>query len=468
MKQGKLYIKIFLSFLGILFICELLIFALFIITAGRTFRDRFHQYTEAKVLVAKRFIEDRINGTIEPASPRNDPVEDALIFLGKTYRVKLWLTDQKGRIVNKSFQGEPPSTDGFERQEHGPYLGGLMMDHRMRGGLRVYATVPLDAAPGRPTLLHAFFSDTERGRSHAVFGLGLVMIGLVVALLVIPVSRLISKPVNRLRGSALRIAEGDLDHRIDLKSKDEIGELGQAFNHMADKLWGMIQSGKKLTANVSHELRSPLARIRVAEELIRDKLAQRAYDSCEPYLDSIREEIGELDRLIGRILELSKLDLKDEPYAYERVDLTDILKEVLSRFEPAFRQKRLRIFTHLPENAFIHGEKVGLLSAFSNVFDNAAKFTPEEGVFSVDVHGEPAGINIALTNTSGALPEEELARIFDPFHRIAESEIQGTGLGLSITRKIIEKHGGSIQASNSAEGFRIEIVFPADAGGNLS
>ncbi|MBI4773002.1 MAG: HAMP domain-containing histidine kinase, partial [Deltaproteobacteria bacterium] len=368
------------------------------------------------------------------------------------------------RIVAQSFQGEPPDTGGFDKRETGTGSSGLLMDHRMRRGVRAYVTVPLDTATGQSVLLHALFSERERARSRVAFGLGLAIIGLIVALLVIPVSRLITKPVNRLRSSALRIADGDLDHRVDLRSRDEIGELGQAFNHMADKLWGLIQSGKKLTAHVSHELRSPLARIRVAEELIRDKIEQQAYDSCEPYLDSIREEIGELDRLIGRILELSKLDLEDDRRARQRLDLTAILKEVLSRFAPAFRQKSLRIASDLPQSASIFGQRDDLLSAFSNLFDNAAKFTPEEGDFNVKIQVETAGIHITLTNTSEALPEEELTRIFDPFYRIVESDIPGSGLGLSITRRIIEKHGGRIQAFNSAEGFKIEIILPLGGG----
>jgi two-component system sensor histidine kinase CpxA len=148
--------------------------------------------------------------------------------------------------------------------------------------------------------------------------LGLLIIGLMAALLIIPVSRIITNRLEQLRQSALFIAEGNLTHRVAIRGRDEIGDLAQAFNRMADKMEVMIRSGKELTANISHELRTPLTRIRIAEEMLREKWESAVKDQEGRYLDAIREDILELDRLIGRILELSKMEIQDSPLVFSR------------------------------------------------------------------------------------------------------------------------------------------------------
>jgi two-component system sensor histidine kinase CpxA len=230
---------------------------------------------------------------------------------------------------------------------------------------------------------------------------------------------------------------------------------------MTDKLERMITSGKELTANVSHELRTPLTRIRIAEELLREKLERGNVKEYERHLEDIREDISELDRLTGRILELSRMDIQEAPLKFERIDPSDLIKDLLERLKPVTDRKDLRIKTDLSSYSSLMGDREALRLAWLNILDNAAKFTPPKGDMSIKMESKQGFLEISVTNSFEKLAEEDLTRIFDPFHRAGRSKAAGSGLGLTITKKIVERHGGKIEAFNSPEGLEIRMKLPA-------
>jgi signal transduction histidine kinase len=291
------------------------------------------------------------------------------------------------------------------------------------------------------------------------FAFGLLIIGLMAALLIIPVSRIITNRLEQLRQSAQTLAEGDLAHRAAVRGTDEIGELARAFNRMADKLETMIISGKELTANISHELRTPLTRIRIAEEMLREAPGTEA-PQHERLLDAIREDVEELDRLIGRILELSKMELQDTPLTSAAFDPAELLQSLLHRFQSVSTPKGLRITTDWSGPSSFFGDQEALTTALLNILDNAVKFTPEKGRIILRLRPAADTLEISLTNTFEKLTKEELTKIFDPFYRTRNSQAAGSGLGLAIAKKIIEKHGGRIEASNVEEGLEIKLFLP--------
>ena len=294
--------------------------------------------------------------------------------------------------------------------------------------------------------LHVLFEKRDPDEHHeGAFALGLLGICLFIALLVIPVSRFITKRINRLGQSALKIAGGDLSHRATVKGRDEIGELSRAFNLMADKLEIMIKGGRELTANISHELRTPLARIRIAEQLLKEKLERDDYEDWARHLKDIREDIEELDHLIGRILDLSKLDIHESPLIRESLDLSAMIEALLERFAPTISQKSLHLKKELVQDHHYDGDREMLQTAFSNIFSNAVKYVPEGGELRVTMRVENGDLTLDVINTSDAIPEEDLARIFEPFYQAKKTPEAGSGLGLAITKKIIEKHGGKLR-----------------------
>jgi two-component system sensor histidine kinase CpxA len=275
-----------------------------------------------------------------------------------------------------------------------------------------------------------------------------------------PVSRLISKPINELRHSSQRIAEGDLSHRVTVKRKDEIGNLGRAFNHMADRLEKMIRGGRELTAHISHELRTPLARIRIAEEMLREKLERQNYKDLNRYLNEIREDVEELDALIGRILMLSKLDLKEKTLSFQPVNPLDLMEGILSRLTPALEQRSLHLATNFSFEPPLWADAEALQTTFSNLLENAIKYSPSGGRVSVEVRAVGDDIEVVVTNTADKIADEDLGRLFEPFHRVGAKKEAGFGLGLAIAKKTVEAHGGTIEAFNAEEGFRIRMKLP--------
>ena len=459
MKPGKLYLKIFLSFLAILFITEISIFGLFVMIPGKDFRAQLEHYTKGKVLLVKEIVEDKIRSAPTTELSNNEPLREFISDFGEILGAKVWLQNSDGTLSVKSFQGEVPvMVEQFKKKRSRDY--GSFELYRRRHS-HFYAVIPIEFPKGEKSSIHILFGSQGLPRPEGGFALGLAIIGLIVALLIIPVSRLITDRVKQLKHSALRISEGDLSHRAAVKGKDEISELAQAFNHMTDKLERMITSSKELTANVSHELRTPLTRIRIAEELLREKLEKGNLKEYERHLDDIREDISELDRLTGRILELSRLDIHESPLKFERLNPSDLINDLLERLKPVMERKDLRVKTDLSSDTPLMGDREGLRLALLNILDNAAKFTPPEGDILVKMNSKQGFLEISVTNSFEKLAEEDLTRIFDPFHRTGRPKAPGSGLGLAITKKIIERHGGKIESFNSPGGLEIRMEFPA-------
>lgn len=460
MKPGKLYIKIFLSFILVLIVTEILVFGLFLFSAGRHFHSRFEQYTKAKTLIAKELLEEKIKAKPETQLAENELLTDYIHRLGEIYKAKVWLTAHDGTTLLKSFSGDIPHLTSELPKRDATDSGNIKIHRSFKRGWEFYTTLPADIGKAKAGTLHMLFEKMDRHRPEKGFALGLVSIAVVIALLIIPVSRMITKRVKGLTQSALQIADGDLSHRVTVKGKDEIGELGRSFNRMADKLERMIQGGRELTANISHELRSPLARVRVAEELLKEKIKRGEYEGCYRHLDEIREDVSELDHLIGRILALSKLDIQEMSSEIESINLSDLLNEVLEHFRPVIESKKLHMATDLSFDSPLPGNKDALRTALSNILDNAFKFTLEKGAVAVKMCTKQGFLKISVTNSFESLSEEELTGIFEPFYRTEQSPESGSGLGLAIAKKIIIKHGGMIEALNTKEGFKIEVRLP--------
>lgn len=463
MRPGKLYIKILLSFLAVLITTLIVIFALFLALPSKHFTTRLEKFTKKKALIVKTVVEEKMQAAPTTDLSENGPLKDFVLNFGQIMGAKVWVQKPDGTIPLQSFLGEIPESVAGLKKKRVIHHGNITLYHQRDGDF--YAVIPITFPGGKIGTIQVLFDSQEEpfhpGRG---FALGLVIIGLFAALLIVPISRIITNRLNKLRQSALIIAEGNLSHRADIRSQDEIGELAQAFNRMADKLETMIRNGKELTANVSHELRTPLTRIRIAEEMLREKLGITGDSPNERHLDEIREDIQELDTLIGRILELSKLDIQDSPLLLAPFDPAELMQRLLQRFQSAIAHKKLEVETDLSFSSPFLGDKEALTTAILNILDNAIKFTPEQGQIRIQMGPVSGFFQISIINTFEELPQEELFRIFEPFHRTKRSQAAGSGLGLAIARKIIERHGGIIGAYNAEMGLEIRLSLPDQAG----
>ncbi len=396
----------------------------------------------------------------QPDKIVNDDMQAFLNNLAKLNTAKIWLTSNNNLLL-KTFDGETPVLLSSLNDENRYISDDITLYQGFNSTRDIYVISPLKNSAIKDMVFHVIFGERRGGeRESTGFLFGLAGIGIIIPILVIPISRFITERVKELKQSALRIASGDLAHRIDIRGRDEIGELGTAFNQMADKVERMIVGRKALTALVSHELRTPLTRIRIAEEILREKLENEKLDTCLRHLNDIREDIEFLNQLIGRILELSKIDLLEGRFEMQPFDIRQLIIDLIQQLKPIIDRKHLYVYTEFSMITGFIGNRNALSTAFLNILDNAVKYTAPDGRIYASLYQEDKKVVLSVVNSYKKLDEEDLCRIFEPFQRVGDSETSGSGLGLAITQKIIERHGGIVRAYNSDIGFEIRITLP--------
>jgi len=463
MRPAKLYLEIFISFVLAIIISETMIFFLFTDSERRIVGYKLRQNTHIKVEMLKKLVEEKVSNIQEPDLWSGQELRDLLTSVEPIYEADIWITNMEGvPLIPPSNGTIPTEINLLEAIDDLDSFSGIRLYNNIRQSGQVFTSIPFHFNKDDTSILYIVFNTNLPPHHRWQFLLGLLVIGTVVAILIIPVSKYITDRVKDLKISALRIAEGELSHRVSVKTRDEIGELGIAFNQMAQRLERMIVGGKELTANISHELRTPLARIRIAQEMLSERLEKGDVVKCRKRMDEISEDIEELDTLIGRILDLSKLDIHEVERKQETFKPANLLEELLEKLEPIIAYKNLTVQKNLPDTPLMTGDRIALDMAFSNILDNAVKFSPETGTVTVDLSTNRDTLAVNIANSFDRISEKDLLKIFEPFYRARRSNASGTGLGLSIAAKIIQKHGGTIQALNGSNGFEIRINLPME------
>lgn len=270
-------------------------------------------------------------------------------------------------------------------------------------------------------------------------------------------------PILRLREAAQQLAEGRLEARAAASIErrgDELGALGRDFNTMAARIEELISRQRQLILDISHELRSPLARLNVALDLAR---GGKAGDL--PF-DHIESDLMRLDEMIGRLLTIAKLDMAAVPVEMTCVNITDLVRKIVEDAGFEAQKRGVAVNMAAPGHCYARGNGELLYSAIENIVRNAIRYT--EPATSVDVSLEFDGesnVLLVIRDHGKGVPENDLERIFQPFYRVAEArdrESGGAGLGLAIADRVIRIHGGTIRAENAhPSGLKVVIKIPA-------
>ena len=269
-----------------------------------------------------------------------------------------------------------------------------------------------------------------------------------------------SKPIKQLRQAFASAANGSLDVRIGNamgNRHDELADLGSAFDLMATRLGALMQSQTRLLHQVSHELRSPLARLQIAVGL-----ARQQPEKLESSLTRIERESERMDSLVGELLELSRLESGVMKVEKEPIYIDELLTTVIedARFEGM--AKKIAIQYEQAGDVSVLGQQDLLHRAIDNVVRNALKYSEDESQVVISTLLKQDNIIIKVTDHGPGVAENELETIFQPFYRGSESHHKdGHGVGLAIAKQIIEAHGGSVMAKNQvAGGLSVEISLP--------
>jgi len=470
MKIKKLYIKIFLLFFGVLIITEIMILSFFkFFVFDRAF-FQISDYIKANTIIVKSAIEkyslEEINSTQE------NNAKKLILELSELYNAKIWINEED-KILLSSFSGKAPIIDITKMKKHND----LYFSPRANNSPIIYASYPLDltfentsnnsyngSKNVKKYKIHFYSERMKDDFSFILFSLGLLTIGVIISFLLYYISRFITKPLELFKNSAIKISAGDLEERVQIKGNDEIGELGLAFNDMVANISKMIKSNKELTANISHELRSPLTRIRISEEMIFEELEKLGNDKLNSYILSNQNEIDDMDSLIGKILTISKLDLELDKSRDEKIDIYELANEVIDSYREYFNKegKNLKTNFSINENPqFIKGNRGEIKLVFSNIIHNAIKYSPIDSIIDFVIKGNNNDSNlceIKISNRNNNLKDLNTDKIFSPFYRnLKEQDKVGTGLGLTICKKIIDNHNGNISIEIDKNNFMLKI-----------
>ncbi len=466
MKPKKLHIKIFLISILILVISELVVFFLFRATAINYIHTTSLDYLNYRAESFKSLIEEKLEKKQSDTNDNNLYIESLFNDMHRLYKAQICLLSPEGALLTCS-DNQPVKVIAVNRLT--PYNNFYYKNISEPDRELFYSHLPIQFSSGKTGAVIILFDRSKIRIVSAAEDLiffflcfCLAGIGFGVAVLLFPASRFITQPLRELRKSALRISDGDFVHRTEIETDDEIGDLGNAFNHLADTISQMIKGTKELTANISHELRSPLARIRIAEEIILDKLKNAGMDSQLPVteLDAIHLEIEEMDSLIGQILILSKLDTQKLSQSMKMVDMVQLLTDILERFAPAALRKSIHIKIDIPHELmrfFANTEDIRTI--YSNLLDNALKYTPASGIVEISLSGNSEQLNFSISNSCNIEKDLNLDKIFQPFYRPVSNIEAGTGLGLAITKKIVGNYDGSIEAVQSEDGLMLRVTL---------
>ncbi|WP_367607273.1 sensor histidine kinase [Legionella sp. W05-934-2] len=289
--------------------------------------------------------------------------------------------------------------------------------------------------------------------------LGVFISGLICYLL----SYYLTQPLRLLGQAAKSIGRGELSTRVGRfkgHSRDEIAQLSQDFDRMAEQIEAIMHSKERLLSDISHELRSPLARLQVAIELAR-KNSQNTTQ-----LDRMEKECHRLNHLIGEILEYARLENSTEEHPYQAVDLTDLLTHLVddAHFEAQHRQ--ITIHFDYNQAVAVDADKRLLHRAIENILRNALRYSPDQGHIWLTQHlnHEDNTVTITVLDQGPGVPETELEKIADPFYRVdisREKKTGGYGLGLSIAMEAIRLHHGQLHFNNHpGKGLQVSIILP--------
>ncbi len=275
-------------------------------------------------------------------------------------------------------------------------------------------------------------------------------------------AKYLSSPIGKIRRATQKLAEGELDTRVANevgRRRDELAQLARDFDNMAEQIESLITSQKRLTRDVSHELRSPLARLNVALEIAK----QKTNAETQPVLERIETESARLNEMISRLLTLSQLESGARDFDTTELNLAKLVRQVAADadYEAAARNRSVKITA--VEDCRVVGSESLLQSAIENILRNAVRYTAEGTAVEIGLGRRNGDAEVTVRDSGGGVPEAELTNLFKPFYRVGEARDRGSGgigLGLAIAEQAVKAHRGNIAARNTEDGLEVKISLP--------
>ncbi len=353
----------------------------------------------------------------------------------------------------------------------------LANDPISNDGQTIFSVAPLKIA-GTPGFLFLTFEGGGKPfsfkdilnsfiiRNTAMTAMLTVLLSLIVGIMLFSI---LTRRLHIMRNIVRRFEKGKYDVRIPVNANDEVDELAEAFNNMADTFEKYVQDleqndrlRRELIANISHDLRSPLASIRGYVETILMKEDQLKSEERRNFLEIILKNTIHLNELVSDLLDLAKFDAKQIKPELEPFSLSELVQDIILKFQPQAEAKQVQLLSRFPRRLpLVKGDIAMIDRVISNLIQNALKFVQPGGKVDVElkVHGKE--VVVKIRDNGPGIPEQDLPHIFERFYRVEKSRTRhaaGSGLGLAIVKKIVEAHQAQIFV-NSRLGWGTEFVF---------
>jgi signal transduction histidine kinase len=286
-------------------------------------------------------------------------------------------------------------------------------------------------------------------------------------------ARTLSRPLQRIAIAAERVAAGDYSTSLEIAVPDEARRLAESFNAMTRAVAASQRSQRDFVANVSHELKTPLTSIHGFAQAILDGTASDEA-AIQRAATVVHDEADRLSRMVHKLLDLSRLESGDISMSWNSVDLAALLHSCADRFSLLAGHRDITLYTDMPDETQIIGDGDRLLQVFTNLIDNAIKYTSDDGRVTLSLKEMADTVSISIADTGIGIPEADLSRIFERFYRVDKSRSRdaggqstSTGLGLAIAAEIVRAHGGRIEVESILDvGTRFTVTLPIRPSGS--
>lgn len=382
---------------------------------------------------------------------RSSPGAELIPFMNNVSSISIYaiqLFDVSGKPLLE--EGAEPVVPDAERIRR-VLAGGVARDVENEGRYpMVGLPFPVD---GKSYALFVMLKSNEMWmQSNKEVNTELLTVFLIGSVLVLAGARFIVKPLLRLRDAAGRMAQGHYDIQLRTNRKDEIGQLNESFNEMAQEVAKLDRMRREFVANVSHEIQSPLTSISGFAKALKQK--RMSEESRMYYLTIIEEESERLSRISQNLLRLSSLQHNRHAVQSSAYRLDEQLRNIVIALEPQWSGKEIVVELDL-ELVTVHADEDQLSQVWTNLLSNAIKFTPVHGRVCIRAYTDGRSAFVRISDNGIGIPEDQRIDIFKPFHKADKARdraVSGSGLGLSIVKQIVDIHEGEIRADGEPDG----------------
>ena len=449
-------------------------------------------------------VEQRLNRTLaEEMVPRFEPVlRDSIDtqgieakiqdMTGINRRIEIYLLERDGdlkasfAVPNAEIQQRSVDLGPVRRFMQGGDLPILGDDPMAGGEKKPFSAAHIEIMGQKGCYLYVILGSEQYasvasmvGESYilqtALWGLGLVL--LATAIVGLLLFRRLTKRLRAMQSVVAEFEQGTFDRRVEVTTNDELGQLGECFNRMADTLTDTMEElrqadrmRRELVANVSHDLRSPIASIQGYLETIAIKDGDLTPEERRRYVKTALRNAQRLNTLVSELFELSKLETEQVEPTFEPFPVAELVQDVVMQYQPRAEEQGVNLQAELPERHVRVTADIGLVErALSNLIDNALQYTPSDGQVRVRLENEGTDVCVAVQDTGPGIPDEDLPHIFERSYRVDKSRDRdrgGAGLGLAIAKTILELHDRSLEVESTVgKGTTFRFHLPVAEGG---